>query len=409
MIKRLIFIQLINLILSECDIYKPIKVNGECSLTYCTQEEFLLNKCIIDNPIIKIQWLTNIIQIGHNNSRYINFVTTKNGGMIVETTACPGDSKRIFYGLKSNGKGYFFDRLTNKETPFYIFNSATNFRYESAVSIIQISNNHTDNDNLYIINIAKSTYNTELYDFENNIIYETKSSDFIGNKSESIVSDIIELKYMENENNNFHYLYPALAQINSHFYLSFQKYIFYSKNITNNSSYQKVNEKTYETSDRKIVSCFETIIFNIVCFFQSISYNYSIVILNHNLEEIDLSTIDYEIDDLKTDIIFYKAIHLKEEAGVFIYYKSLLIYNPIIVFKYYNESSKKLEDYFSSISSIVIDKYNLSNNLTLNDIIKMSENKICFTSLSKEKEILFIILLNIFNSTEYKINIRYIQ
>ena len=410
MIKTMIFIQLINFILSECDINKPIKVNGECLLKYCTKEEFLLKNCTIDNTIIKTQWLTNIIQIGHNSSRYINFVTTKNGDMIVETTACPGDYKRIFYGLKSNGKGLFLDKLTNKETPFYIFNSATNFRYESAVSIIQISNNNNNNDKLYILNIAKSKYNTELYDFEENFIYENTTSNFTGNRSEAIVSDLIELNYKENGENNFYYLYPALINKDNRFHMSFQKYIFYNKDITKSSNYLKVNEKTYITTNRKIVSCFETKLYRIVCFFQTLQSDllkYSIVILNQNLEEINLNIIDEEDKVNDETNIFYKTIHLKEEAGVFIYYKSLLIYNPIIVFKYYNERSNNLEDYFSSISTIVIDKYPLSNNLTLNDIIKMSDNKTCFTALSKEKEVLYIIILNIYKSTEYKINIRY--
>ena len=57
--------------------------------------------------IIKTQWFNNIIRIGDKDFRYVNFANYSNGDIIVETTSCPGNSKRMLYGIKSNGRPYY--------------------------------------------------------------------------------------------------------------------------------------------------------------------------------------------------------------------------------------------------------------------------------------------------------------
>ena len=79
--KLILFFSLfINFILNqECDRNTPIKKDNSCILTYCTDEEFSDGTCEISNEIIKTQWLTNIIWIGEENSRFINFAVYSNG------------------------------------------------------------------------------------------------------------------------------------------------------------------------------------------------------------------------------------------------------------------------------------------------------------------------------------------
>ena len=95
----LYFLLLINPIKNECDKTAPILKDGSCSLEYCTEEEYKNKSCKIYNEIIKTQWLNNIIRIGDKNFRYVNFANYSNGDLIVETTSCPGSSKRMFYGI----------------------------------------------------------------------------------------------------------------------------------------------------------------------------------------------------------------------------------------------------------------------------------------------------------------------
>ena len=82
----------------------PILKSGSCQLTFCSKEEFNSLDCIISNSKIKTQWLNNIIEIGDLNFRYINFASYQNQDMVVQTTSYPSSTKRMFYGLKKNGR-----------------------------------------------------------------------------------------------------------------------------------------------------------------------------------------------------------------------------------------------------------------------------------------------------------------
>ena len=115
----LYFLLLINPIKNECDKTTPILKNGSCSLLYCTEEEYKNETCKIDNEIIKMQWFNNIIRIGDKDFRYVNFANYSNGDMIVETTSCPGKSKRMFYGIQSNGRALFTNNSETKKTNYF--------------------------------------------------------------------------------------------------------------------------------------------------------------------------------------------------------------------------------------------------------------------------------------------------
>ena len=53
-------------------------------------------------------------------------------------------------------------------------------------------------------------------------------------------------------------------------------------------------------------------------------------------------------------------------------------------------------------SGIMITKYLFSNNLSLNDIIKIREDKIAFLSTLLDKETLFITLINLYGDRKIK-------
>ena len=59
----LIFFFLIK-INCDCSIYAPILKGSECKNIYCKENEFWDGICLIDNPIVKLQWINYIIQIG---------------------------------------------------------------------------------------------------------------------------------------------------------------------------------------------------------------------------------------------------------------------------------------------------------------------------------------------------------
>ena len=101
--------------ITECPRETPIFISNDCSLQYCTKSQYSSGECIIKNEIVKTQCLNNIIIIGDIYFRYINFGIYSNGDMVIGTTVYPGNTTRIFYGIKNNGRPFFTE--DNKETP----------------------------------------------------------------------------------------------------------------------------------------------------------------------------------------------------------------------------------------------------------------------------------------------------
>jgi WD40 repeat protein len=157
--------------LKDCNKTEPILKDNYCQLIYCEQSKFNTNECSINNTIIKTQWLNDIIRISDDYFRYINVVSNKNGDIFIETSPVTQSSKRIFYGLKTNGRFYF----QNEDTPFYILNEMDRGlkRHYSELYNIVLSN-----DQEYLLSISTEGY-VEIYDFDNNERKYTPYSDFV--------------------------------------------------------------------------------------------------------------------------------------------------------------------------------------------------------------------------------------
>jgi hypothetical protein len=110
LIKIISLFYLISPIITQnCARELPILKNGNCVLDYCTKQEFKDKVCVIDNQIVKTQWLNDIIWIGDLNFRYVNLANNSNGDMVVETTSLPASEKRLFYGITKDGNPFFKD------------------------------------------------------------------------------------------------------------------------------------------------------------------------------------------------------------------------------------------------------------------------------------------------------------
>ena len=115
----IIVLLLFKIITNECDRENPIKLsNNSCTFQYCEKDKYNSGECIIDNEIIKTQFPNDIIFVGTKTLRYLNFIKFSNGDMLFQTSAYPTSRKRIFYGLKKNGRGFFTEENTSKETNF---------------------------------------------------------------------------------------------------------------------------------------------------------------------------------------------------------------------------------------------------------------------------------------------------
>ena len=395
-------------IYSKCLKNTPILLkNGSCVLKYCTETEYINKVCIIDNEIIKTQWLNNIIKIGDKNFRYINIANYSNGDLIVETTAIPGSSKRMFYGIKNNGRGFFKNKIDNKMTSYYSIEAKdqtgnnNNQRLESEVFIATI-NGGKNNGKEYLVSIGKGEGYTELYDFENDLIYQSPTTDFLGQKMENLRGTVINYKL---NNINFVILGYIFSSIN-YFYV--KKFKFTSLDFIAN----KPNLNYFNNSQvvGKTLSCSMTDSNYIMCLY--IYKNFNLNSINGYIKVIsEVNGIFQQIAGFELSYVvteersFLKCIHYKEDIGIFIYYfYTYNFYNvkafpqtPKILFKKieYIFLNYKLSDYSIYFEETVLDQRKFNTDCSLNDLIKISDVKICFISTSDTKDVLYIVIINI--------------
>ena len=328
---------LIKQIRNECPKDAPILKDGNCLVQYCTAEEFKKRKCIINNAIIKTQWLNNIITISDNNYRYVNIATYSNRDMIIETTSDQYNSKRMFYGIKSNGRP-FFDYL---ETESYIWsievNETNHYRYESEIFVAKIYDNEE-----HLFSISKTNSYAEIYNFDNKTITKKYISE-LSNQMDGLRGTIFNY----NQNNNIVFGFTKGDYI-------------YIKTLTtlidSNSGINKVIIELRNNTNINIgdsISCFVTSQPKIICFYlcriiyrhyyDDVHYNDNykyygcIIALKNSLNNFQiLKYIDNSIYIDKSS--FLKCIHLKENIGAFIYYKKIYInyIYPVILLGEYN-------------------------------------------------------------------------
>ena len=326
-------INLKEILLTSCEYDTPILRSGNCD-GGCTPEQIEDNNCNVNNTIIQTQYLNNMIQFSPGVLKYVDITTTLKGDLLVEATSSDDSQKNIryFYGLKQNGRGYFKDKTTNKEISSYSLTNAQIRNYESFIFTIIL--NDTEDNNEYLINISKdAATNLELYDFNNDIIYEKVLSEFFHTNSVICMrASVIKIS-----DSDYNYILGIIAfnygnnGIGIPYFL-LVKLLFYSKDIANNDPIEKI-ERTISSNSR-MVSCFETDKKYIMCFYQNVSYDYVIGVYDNNLNNKTFLTIH---ENGSTDEkVFFKSIHFIGEAGVLLIILLIQIKNQIYIFNLKN-------------------------------------------------------------------------
>ena len=392
-----ILINLFKLIFSiECEYNSPILKESKCIEGQCLPAEFQSKICIINNPLIKVQWLNNIIPISDTNFTYVDILTMSNGDLIIETSSFPSQLKRMFYGLKKNGRSYF--RYKERKTSYYTINT-TKARYESFIFGVKI--NGTEDNKEYLFSVPKdSDKSCELYDFENNSLYEVDLRTFFGVQTFTFDTKVVKLT-----SNSDYYILGICGtkwEPKATYYFYLMKLLFTSKDIVKFNPI--INSTRTYSSNSRFISCFESKSKYIICFYQSAALYYVIGIYDQNLNYITSKNITQGIS---SQTIFFKGIHYKEDVGAFGFYSEIneeYIFH--IILKEYDISNNIIHDYIGNIPLIKINKgENPNPEGLLNDMIKLSDTKICFISFSNDKKILKIAIIN--NFSDNKIIIRY--
>ena len=379
--------------LKDCSKAEPILKENNCKLIYCEQSQFNTNECSINNTVIKTQWLNNIIRISENYFRYINVVSNRNGDIFIETSPTTESSKRIFYGLKTNGRLYF----QNEETPYYILNemSIGLKRHYSELFNIVLNNNKE-----YLMSISTDG-SVEIYDFENNKRKYTSYYNFI--QMENTYTSIYNYGFTFEYYNSYYIIFPFYVHENNEYfgendYIYVHRYHFTdSIDVSVSSSYEKnLPTSILYSVQGKMASCFKSDSL-IYCLSHHFEKNY--VVSVYNLDLVYYGYFNAEEDKIEDLNSFFKGVHVKDEIIAIYYYPpSSKVYGHLLI----GEASMNEYYLYNLNKKIDIDlNVQLNNQLYYNDFIKIDENRLCITSVSSSTtQKIYIIIAALFN--EYK-------
>ena len=386
---------------------KPIWKDDDCQLTYCSDSDFESKKCIINNPIIKTQWLNNIIEIGEKNFRFINIGIFSNGDMLIHLNANPAQSKRIFYGLKENGRPLF--QKDGKQYPFYIKNveseNADFLESESAIIKTIIS------DKEYYFSISRLNSTVEILSIEEDTIFYKSAKEF--GKYEIIsLRHSIFVDESTNRINDVTYFFCFVGEMESD--REKVKRVFIEKHKFNQiltfGTVDTLVDETYEPNAYGLyVSCIQSPSYLLYCLYSTqFSEFIYFKLTKYDNDFNNRVTFDFpsNIEDKNN---FFKCVHFKDEVLVIAYYYTNgTQIMPIIWFKEFDPIYQTFSNFLTDgpyTNGIKLGIKIFCNDLLLNDFMKFNDNTFFLATTLENKEALYIISVDIDNNK--KIKIRY--
>ena len=395
---------------------EPIYLTSDelCTMKYCSEQEFEDNICVKSNTIIKTQWLNNIIKFGEENGRFTKIAKYSNGDLVAFSALQPGSTERYFYGLKNNGRPLFTDN--GQETPFMILNiEYENNQYFDRISKYnegEILSIKTAENKEYIINVEKGYIYTELYDFQNKFIHKKQTHRIFSNQL--IVGVRTPLFNLKDSN---YFIYGGLIVTENNYDIyntDTQKKLCLFKLIVNNIETGDISVETIENQligGGNIVSAFETTAKKIVLFYMETSTGSIYKIICYKKDSFS-SNYSFFFTSITSNIIngnlFLKCLHYDKETGIFIYYKKIESEGPFPIITFQEMKNDKIEK-TNNVEDIALNQYIFDNSYFLNDIILVSKELMVFSSVSINKDILYIVKIDIFtdDNNQIKFKIRY--
>ena len=367
--------------------------------------------------------LDNIIKFGGENYGFTRIAKFSTGEMIAFSGSSSVSSHiPNFYGLKKNGRPLFIK--DSKETPYksldfeyinYINNMGWNIQYnydDCEIIVFKTADNEE-----YIINIGRFYQLTESYDFKNEKIYKRQMFFSYTDSGMPVYSMLYNIRgSLMNFKESNYFVYGGLF-INYEIIWgnslpsSYKTYLilfkFYLANRDSLESEMFI-QTTY--SDKieafgNMVSCTQKNVKDIVCIYilSLTEKKYKIVNFDEDLilkkEEGFISSNTIE------ENIFFKCIYIDKEIFAFIYFKIMSNRGtiPIISFKEKKPKEQKFDDFKEDI--YIGKNINFNTSLYLNDFILLPNKIFCFSSVSSNKEKLFIFTITIIDKN-YKYIIR---
>ena len=369
---------------TECPRESPIIKNDDinCISVYCSESQFNSGECKINNIIAKTQWLDNIIKF-ENTKGDINLNINRDERKMVFTTTSSNNEERIFFGL--NYEETYLFRDENNHLVSYITKTINSSQNNEIINgqCISLRNNNIE----YLFLITKENSDIQILNLKQN----KNDFDYIS-KSELLNRNIkIKGDYSYCKITNIYFSYFGFMTSNedesSDYNISL--YLYETEIEDDKLTFYYMYHIEIDDVKGDYASFFvEEQAYYFSCFYLNKQNHYNLTlfdVMDENYYEkgqsIDLGSPSGSNND---QIFFFKGISLYPGTAAYMYYTGDNNEIPtLMVKKIYNFQFE--EDF-----SINLTEYSFNNELSYNDLFKMSLTEFCFVSTSKNKEKLII-------------------
>ena len=339
----------------------------------------------------------------NKNYRAGHFALNKEGDMIVEYSSETLKSSRMFYGLKKNGK-YFFPNIT-KEININGTNEDPYGRYESTNIFVSLEED-INKTKEYLLSISSYKTVVELHDLENGINKIRESASFFNN-SYGIFSYVFQVLETQIYNKNVYICIYIFSDDLSGQFMGFT--IFGLPNFDlyptyYSSPHQKINFSStssiyYIYNFLRIMSSFLMDYYNIiVIIYMTVRNEIYAIFFEYNLGSLNQKGGWFPIGNYERTIpqydntLFFKACYLYQKYVAIVYFPTSTRFN-FIVLSYYDS-----EYTFRTILTYTDTTVELYDKTTLNDFVKVDNNRLIFISSVESGDVLYIIFFDLYNN-----------
>ena len=333
-----------------------------------------------------------LIRINKKKYRAGYILTNKNNVTIIEySDDSPGDT-RLFYSLKENGRGFYFNDAVTKEISLssdqYYNNEKIIGRYECINDFVYLKDD-TNREKQYLFSISSYLSLTELHDIEAGSYTQWVTTDFLGISDKHRYIFSYRFSFFEWKNTNVYFCvyvqYEGTNEKHEDFSVSYSISRFqFEKDNNNNikvSGLTSIEDRTMY--DNRIVSAFmvEKYEIFVVSFVKLSNTKLTIKFYDYNLNSIN----DIEFDTISNPLpgfgAFFKGVHCQYEYAGFMYYTngddgtSLVLKFIYINNKNHENKYTVSEKFYQNINDHDFETYTL-----LNDFYKISPDRFIFIS-----------------------------
>ena len=382
---------ILNIIFIFYSIYtKELIINNADKISSDSKYKINKRKLLKYNDI---QRLNNFVSIynPYEKVAYISNTKNRNGDLFITTNSEIKENKtRLVYALRKNFTNYFTDNEGSYKIMNLIINNLGGVNAYPLITSLIIDNEE------YIVSLSHQGC-FESLDYKNGFASGRNTNSALIFSTNVNKNTFTSLKYYNNSNiilNSY-----ISKDINKNFFM-LQK-IFFGKSNINKTRPVPLNETR---SDKglidSVVTCFEIKEF-IECLYTNSEgyYNVSVFDILY-LEKVYSKRIDS--NKVTEKELYSKCIYFKDSIGIYIYYlsrnnKPILSFLELVTSPSLSGGDFKLDNYLESITINSKSEFDLGYGYANNDIIKLNDKNIIFTSVSNNYEKIIIILIKLLN------------